>query len=177
MSRRTALAALCAGLALVIYGQPQQHRRHRVAISAITIQRAVALDRPVTLAELGTLTTEPRHRVARASRSAQRTSAPPATLRVNAISGRPANAVPLFWRIASCESTGQPTGIVDWTAQNKHSSASGAWQDLDSTWAGYGGYVHAKDAPPAVQLAFNVDLFRRAGTSPWLSSAGCWAIP
>ena len=39
----------------------------------------------------------------------------------------------------------------DITAQNPHSTASGKWQFLDSTWAGYGGYAKARYAPEKVQ--------------------------
>ena len=47
----------------------------------------------------------------------------------------------VLWR----ESRGNPT------AQNRRSTASGKWQFLRSTWAGYGGYRNAREAPPAVQ--------------------------
>jgi murein DD-endopeptidase MepM/ murein hydrolase activator NlpD len=46
----------------------------------------------------------------------------------------------------------------DYTAESSTSSASGAYQFLDSTWGGYGGYVRAKDAPPRVQDAAAVEL-------------------
>lgn len=57
------------------------------------------------------------------------------------------------------ESGGNPT------AQNPHSTASGLWQVLDSTWRGYAGYAKARLAPADVQNNFARQL--------WNHGAGC----
>ncbi|WP_426572308.1 transglycosylase family protein [Aquihabitans sp. McL0605] len=51
------------------------------------------------------------------------------------------------------------------TAKNPSSSASGKWQFLDSTWAGYGGYSSASQAPESVQDAKARQL--------WAGGSGC----
>jgi hypothetical protein len=50
-------------------------------------------------------------------------------------------------------------------AENPTSSASGKWQFLDSTWAGFGGYARASHAPESVQDAKAAQL--------WAGGAGC----
>lgn len=73
--------------------------------------------------------------------------------------------------IKQCESGGS------YTAQNPTSTASGAYQFLDSTWQSMdaaAGYARAVDAPEAVQDAAAVELYTEQGTTPWLASASCW---
>ena len=50
---------------------------------------------------------------------------------------------------------------------NKSSTASGRYQVLDSTWAGYGGYARAVDAPMDVQDAWAAEAWAAAGCRPW----------
>jgi hypothetical protein len=64
----------------------------------------------------------------------------------------------------------------NYRAQNPSSSASGAYQFLTSTWAGFGGYSAAKYAPPSVQDKKFYLLFDNGrGRSHWAAQAGrCW---
>ena len=66
----------------------------------------------------------------------------------------------------------------DYRAQNPHSSASGAYQFIRSTWrnvsrsAGHPGYPTAASAPAWVQDAVAVHTLRTVGRSPW-AGTGC----
>jgi hypothetical protein len=66
--------------------------------------------------------------------------------------GQPGSLAVVLLTIRSLESGG------DYTAEAAGSTASGAYQFLDSSWAGYGGYQRASDAPPAVQDAKAAEL-------------------
>lgn len=56
----------------------------------------------------------------------------------------------------------------DYRAQNPVSTASGAYQVLNGTWGGYGGYSRAGDAPPEVQDKFARELYAKHGSQPWV---------
>lgn len=88
----------------------------------------------------------------------------PVSAGVSDLSNLPA----IMYAIENCESGGNPT------AQNPSSTASGLFQFLDSTWAGYGGYSRAMYAPQSVQEAKALLEYSTNGTSPWLASSFCW---
>jgi hypothetical protein len=81
-----------------------------------------------------------------------------------------------YWsaRIRGCESHGRPDAPADYEAQNPQSTASGAYQITDATWAGRYGLTHASDATPQQQDAVAAELYRRHGTADWAASAACW---
>jgi hypothetical protein len=71
-------------------------------------------------------------------------------------------------RIRQCESRG------DYQAQNPRSTASGAYQFIDSTWNNFRGYPKARMAPDYIQDEYALLIYQRYGTRPWAASQHCW---
>lgn len=110
-----------------------------------------------------TTTTLPTRVAARVSRSLPRPRPEPVV--VSDTGGLP----PVMVRIRWCESRN------NYTAQNRRSTASGAWQFLDSSWANFAGYPRAYLAPPDVQDQKAMNVYNAVGTRPWNASRSCWS--
>ena len=93
----------------------------------------------------------------------------PAAPKAAVVSSGGNSGIAILEKIKKCESGG------NYQAQNKQSTASGAYQFLDSTWANYGGYAKARLAPPAVQDQKARETYNRSGTRPWNASKACWS--
>lgn len=127
-------------------------------------------------------TTEPAPRPRPLPRPAAEPRVTVPTLPAATIDGMPA----VLRRIGGCESSGYPEGPLRWTQKELTgaSTASGAFQMLDSTYRGwaltYGAgtdaldYARAMYAPPATQLTIAIRAHAAEGTQPWRESRGCW---
>jgi hypothetical protein len=77
-------------------------------------------------------------------------------------------------RIGGCESNGSPHAKINYRAENSHSTASGGFQFLDTTWKNFRGYSRAMYAPPRDQKIKAKRTLKKYGTSPWTASRPCW---
>lgn len=150
-----------------------------------------ALGPSVTRDEVRERTTLRASRSRALRRSIQRTQ-PPAPRKSTAVSPhvphvhapRTAGASSLFsnleMRVRSCESGARGWGShghahdFNYTAENPSSSASGAWQFVDGTWAGFMGYAHAASAPRWVQDLKARRYIDANGLGAWNASRSCW---
>ena len=82
---------------------------------------------------------------------------------------------PILVAIRSCESGGGIHGRYNYHAENPSSTASGAFQFLDSTWNNHRGYTRAKYAPRRVQDRKALLTYKANGTTPRASSSPCWS--
>lgn len=84
------------------------------------------------------------------------------------------NLPPTLKRIGGCESNGSPHAKIDYKAKNPRSTATGGFQFLYGTWNHFMGYKEARMAPHRVQNKKAIITYHKYGTSPWVSSRGCW---
>jgi muramidase (phage lysozyme) len=86
---------------------------------------------------------------------------------------RPSAFSDLERHIRACES-GDLHTTYDYSMHQGPSTASGAWQVLDTTWEGYGGYGRAYEAPREVQDRWARHYFDANGYTAWAASRRCW---
>ncbi len=84
--------------------------------------------------------------------------------------GHGVNVPIVLLAIRCCESRN------NYVAQNSVSTASGAYQFVDGTWAGQFGVSKARFATPAQQDTAAVRLWEARGTQPWDASSNCWEL-
>lgn len=79
----------------------------------------------------------------------------------------------LALRIANCEG-----GLASTTIKNKHSSASGIYQWLDSSYRVYAtkyGFPLNEKNNPKVQIEMSMIVMRDEGEGNWSASYECWS--
>lgn len=62
----------------------------------------------------------------------------------------------------------------NYKARNRHSTASGKYQFLKTTWANRYGVKQAYQASPPQQEQAALELHSKKGLQPWRSSRRCW---
>lgn len=134
------LVSTVIGTAAVVAQPGNESQKHVVGNTAARIHQLANSD-PQRF-ELVTTTTLPPTTTTTAPKPKPKPPSQPATMSTGPF------AIPTY--IVMCESGGNYTS-ENGGDRGGYSTASGAYQILDSTWAGFGGYSHAADAPPAVQ--------------------------
>lgn len=113
---------------------------------------------------------------AAARAAAEEAAARPTTTREASSSGNGVGAQPAtpgsYEDTLACIKHHESDTSGGYSAQNPNSTASGAYQVLDTTWNGYAGYARAIDAPPEVQDQWAREAIDASGTRPW-NGSGC----
>jgi|GEM_PF-6282459 len=123
---------------------------------------------PAPEEETTTSTTEPEEETTTSSSTTTTKPVAPAAPPGWADAGHGVNVPIVMLVIRCCES------LNNYTVQNGVSTASGAYQFLNGTWANQFGVSRAMYATPAQQDQAAVKEWQRNGTRPWNASKNCW---